>query len=171
MWASWHSRSAGSGIPVISRMKISSHQYGIAYRHRNCGNTTIYIRSESFHLDQITTNVPDLPTVNMLLPSACRGLCPGRKCNNSTSRTQENESLCWGEVCHRRCKYTTFFENECKNSGKVLPLTILQASGGDRHLGEPVPEIFLFANVAAVWAEFGLHSAMCESPRYNAAKI
>lgn len=120
-------------------MKISSHQYGIAYRHRNCGNTTIYIRSESFHLDQITTNVPDLLTVNMLLPSARQGLCPGRKCNNRTSRTQKNESLCLGEVCHRRCKYTTFFENECKNSGKVCLLPFCKPLAGTGTLESQSP--------------------------------
>jgi hypothetical protein len=43
-----------------------------------------------------------------------------------------------------------FLEKTMQYSEKVLPFTILQASGGDRHLGEPVPEIFLFANVAAV---------------------
>ncbi len=34
-------------------MKISPHLYGIAYHHRDCGNTTIIIRSESLILTNL----------------------------------------------------------------------------------------------------------------------
>ena len=43
------------------------------------------------------------------------------------------------QVCHRTCKYTTFFENECKNSGKVCLLPFCKPLAGTGTLESQSP--------------------------------
>ena len=107
-------------------MKISSHLYGIAYHHRDCGNTTIIIRSESL----ILTNLRRI--FQILRQSTCHFPQHTGDCSPITNAITV-------QVCHRICKYTTFFENECKNSGKVYLLLFCKPLAGTGTLESQSP--------------------------------